>query len=817
MNDLNLQNSNEPFEPYEDSFDFRELFFKCLMYWPWFIVSVLICLGAAWFYLRHTVPVYNITATVLVKDEKKGGNVMGAMTELEELGLFSTSQNIDNEIEVLRSKSLIKDVVTELNLYTTYFVKGRIRDAETYKASPVQVELTAKEVENLKGTIKLDLSLAADGKLKVITTIQGKEVSTQFTKLPAVWSTELGTFTFLPADSVAVKEAAELFVYIAPPLKVTRGYAASLTVEPTSKTTSVATLSLKNTSKARGEYFINKLIDKYNQNTNDDKNEITRKSAEFIDERISIINEELGTTEDELAQFKQSAGLTNLNADAQIALAENSEYEKQRVENGTQLSLVRYLTDYINNPKNENNVIPVNVGLKDASLSNLITRYNEIVLEHDRLLRASSENNPVVIRLSTSIRDMKENISTTITSVQKGLLIAKADIDRQAGKYAGRISDAPTQERKLVGITRQQDIKASLYIMLLKKREENAIALAATANNAKIIDRALSDEEPVSPKRKIIYLIALFLGVAIPVGYVYLKGLLQFKLEGISDLEKITTVPLIGEIPLVQDAENSIAVHENKNDMMAEVFRDIRTNLQFMLGDDKKVILVTSTISGEGKTFAAANLAISFALLGKKTVIVGLDIRKPGLNKVFQVKSKREGITNYLANPTRNLLADAAPSDINENLFVLPAGVIPPNPTELLARANLDDAISLLKSNFDYVILDTAPIGMITDTKLISRTADICIYICRADYTYKSDYALINDLQAEGKLNQLCTIINGIDYTKKKYGYNYSYEYGRKYGYGYGRKYGYGYGRKYGYGYGRKYGYGYGYGQEVKQ
>ncbi len=791
-------NNEQPFDEQPGGgFDPKELFFKCLIRWPWFILSFLVCLGGAWVYLKQSTPVYNVSATVFIKDDKSGGTG-GALNQMEEMGFISSTSNMDNEIEVLRSKSLVRNVVTELDLYTTYYKEGTFRNEEQYLTTPVRVDLTAQEADQLKQSVALQLTLQPNGAVEVSAHLYGEDVHARFEKLPAVWPTAAGTFSFVAVDSAYAQHAPlELQVYVSPPLSVAKGFVGSLSIKPTTKATSITTVSLHTTNKRKGEDFINKLIEVYNRNANDDKNEVTRKSAEFIDERIAIINTELGSTEEELASFKQSAGLTNLSTDAQIALSGNSEYERLRVENGTQLNLVQYLSDYITNPVNANDVLPVNVGLNDANLSNLITRYNEMVLERDRLLRASSANNPVVVRLNTSIRDMKTNLLTSIESVQRGLLITKADIDRQAKKYSSRISDAPTQERQLVGITRQQEIKAGLYLMLLQKREENAIALAATANNAKIVDDALADDAPVSPQAQRIYLIALALGLLLPIGIIYLRDLLQFKIEGRRDVEKLTSVPVIGEVPFAKDIIQSIAVEENKNDMMAEVFRDIRTSLQFMLTEGKKVVLLTSTISGEGKTFTAANLAISFALLGKKVVIIGLDIRKPGLNKVFTIDRKQEGITQYLASPsTVNLMDFVRPSGVNANLFVLPAGAIPPNPTELLAREALVDAVETLKKQFDYVVIDSAPIGLMSDTKLIARTADATVYICRADYTHKSDYQLINELKAEGKLPQLCTVINGIDYTRRKYGYGYAYGYGKKYGYGYGRRYGYGYGQE---------------------
>ena len=547
-----------------------------------------------------------------------------------------------------------------------------------------------------------------------------------------------------------------------------------------------------------GQDFINQLLEMYNRNTNNDKNEIAQKTAEFIDERISIISKELGSTEADLETFKRDAGITDLTSEAQIALAGNAEYEKKSVENRTQISLVNDLRKYLRG--NEYEVLPSNVGLQDAALIGAIERYNEMLVERKRLLRTSTENNPAIVNLDTSIRAMKANVQATLEGTLQGLMITKSNLDREASRYSRRISNAPGQERAYVSIARQQEIKAGLYLMLLQKREENAIALAATANNAKIIDEAIADDTPVSPKRSMIYLIALVLGVGIPVGIIYLIELTKFKIEGRADVEKLTSVPIIGDIPLTDeknDKNGSIAVFENKNNLMSETFRNIRTNLQFMLDNDQKVILVTSTVSGEGKSFVSANLAISLSLLGKKVVIVGLDIRKPGLNKVFHLSNKEKGITQYLSNPETDLMELVQPSDVNKNLFVLPGGAVPPNPTELLARNGLDKAIEILKQNFDYVIMDTAPIGMVTDTLLVGRVADLSVYVCRADYTHKAEYTLINKLAIEKKLSKLCTVINGVDLKKRKYGYYYGYgKYGKYYGYGKRYGYGYGYGEK---------------------
>ena len=655
----------------------------------------------------------------------------------------------------------------------------------------------------------VEMILQPKGSIDVNVTVGEKEYQKHFEKLPAIFPTDEGTLAFFQdVDSVTLQDGTKvprieknvrhITATINKPMRVAKGYCSSLSIAPTSKTTSVAVISLKNSSLQCGQDFINQLLEMYNRNTNNDKNEIAQKTAEFIDERISIISKELGSTEADLETFKRDAGITDLTSEAQIALAGNAEYEKKSVENRTQISLVNDLRKYLKG--NEYEVLPSNVGLQDAALIGAIERYNEMLVERKRLLRTSTENNPTIVNLDTSIRAMKANVQATLEGTLQGLMITKSNLDREASRYSRRISNAPGQERAYVSIARQQEIKAGLYLMLLQKREENAIALAATANNAKIIDEAIADDTPVSPKRSMIYLIALVLGVGIPVGIIYLIELTKFKIEGRADVEKLTSVPIIGDIPLTDeknDKNGSIAVFENKNNLMSETFRNIRTNLQFMLDNDQKVILVTSTVSGEGKSFVSANLAISLSLLGKKVVIVGLDIRKPGLNKVFHLSNKEKGITQFLSNPETDLMELVQPSDINKNLFILPGGSVPPNPTELLARNGLDKAIEILKQNFDYVIMDTAPIGMVTDTLLVGRVADLSVYVCRADYTHKAEYTLINELAIEKKLSKLCTVINGVDLKKRKYGYYYGYgKYGKYYGYGKRYGYGYGYGEK---------------------
>ena len=574
----------------EEQINIQEILFRYLIHWPWFVVSVIVCVALAWGYLRLTTPVYNISATVLIKDEKKGGGA-NMSSELEKMGLngfVSSSSNIENEIEVLKSRTLAREVVSSLGLFVTYMDEDKFPNKELYRTSPVLVSLTPQEADRLPQTMEIDMLLQPAGAMDVQVKVGKKEYRKHLEKLPAVFPTDEGTVAFFANNDTlsslrpeSVTTERHITAYINRPFAVAKGYAGSLLITPTSKATSVVTVSLKNSNTQRGKDYIDKLLEMYNINANNDKNEVAQRTGEFIDERIDIISKELGSTERDLENFKRSAGITDLTSEAQIALTGNAEYEKKRVENQTQINLVMDLKKYLQGSEYE--VLPANVGLQDAGVAGAIDRYNEMVAERKRLLRTSTESNPAIVNLTTSIRAMRSNIQTTLDATLKGLEITKADLIREASRYSRRISDAPTQERQFVSIARQQEIKSGLYLMLLQKREENAIVLAAIANNAKIIDEAQADSTPISPKRMTIYLAALVFGIGIPVGVIYLIGLTKFKIEGRADVEKLTSLPVVGDIPLADEKMGAIAVFENQNNLMSETFRNVRTNLQFML------------------------------------------------------------------------------------------------------------------------------------------------------------------------------------------------------------------------------------------
>ena len=695
------RNYNNPqLQEEEESINLYAIFFKYLIYWPWFIASVFVFVIGAYVYLRYQTPVYNVKSAVLIKEQdnrKQMGN--NAMAAISDMGMFSMTNNFDNELQILQSHTMVKKVVTDLGLYINHSKNRSFGyNQPLYKNEPVKVYMSPEEADQLQGGVKVQMNYGTDGQLKVKVAYtkdqEKKEIETNIEQLPTAFPTEIGVLTFTPDTTITLTEPVSLTATISTPTGAAASYCANLSVAPTSKTTTIAQINVKNTVKQRGVDFIYRLVEVYNQDANDEKNEVAQKTAQFIEERISIINKELDSAEDALASFKQRSRLTDLTSDAQMALQETSRYEQQLNENATQINLVQYLENYINTPANADEVIPANVGLQDQNLANVINQYNTMIIERKRLLRTSSESNPAVINMKSGIEAMRTTVQTTVNSVLRGLQITQKNLQREVNKHEGRVSNAPAQEKEFMSKSRQQEIKASLYIMLLQKREENAITLAATASNGRIIENPLAAAAPVAPKKQMILLAALVLGLALPVAIIYLIDLLKYQIENRGDVEKITTVPILAELPKAtapKGTRGAIMVRENKNNIMEETFRGLRTNLLFMLEPDEKVVMFTSSQPSEGKSFVAGNLAVSMAHLGKKVIIVGMDIRKPGLNKVFGMSKRAEGITNYLSNPTQvNLFDMIIPSEISPNLDILPGGTVPPNPTELVARPILD-------------------------------------------------------------------------------------------------------------------------------
>ena len=792
--------------------NFQTIFAALVLNWQWFLLSLIIFVCGALIYLRYAEPMYEVSARMLIKDETKKRGTNKMLANVEDLGFLSNSTGIENEMEVLKSRVLLRDVVKDLKIYTEYRREGRVTTAIVYKDQPFNIDLDPQHLDSLdfnllEKTEWLKLKVSREDTTYVISgsVMSGKNERSTFKKvvnsLPASFQVSLGTLTMTKVPDKNFAKDAVYFVTIRPPMLVATEYLSRLSIEPTSKLTSIAQLTLRDRNYRRAIDVLNQLNICYNRQANADKNEVALRTEEFINDRMAKINEELGSTESEIQRFKQQNAVTSL-SDATQSVQMSNQFSARLSEANSQVQMLDFLREYVNNPKNKYQLIPSNVGMTDAASTNLINSYNQAVQDRNRLLKAASEKAPQVQTLTATIDELQSSIQTALMQARHSADINRQGIESQFSKFQGRVSAAPLQERVLNQAGRQQDVKSTIYMLLLQKREENSIALAATADNGKLIDEPLF-QGMVSPKRMIILLAAVLLAFLVPGLCIWVISLFRYKVEGHEDVARLTDLPIIADVAVASDNVKNkagIVVQANKNNQIDEIFRSMRTNIQFMLQGDQKVICFTSSTSGEGKTFNAANLAVSFALLGKKVVLCGLDIRKPALGRLFDIPDRFEGITQLLTLDKvtpQALKAQIKKSGVNENLDLLLAGPIPPNPTELLARDNFTEVVKLLREQYDYVIFDTAPVGLVTDTIQIGQQADITVFVCRADYTPKSNLGLLNTLAKEGKMPNPCVVLNGIDMSRRKYGYYYGYGRYGKYGrYGYGR---YGYGR-YGYG-----------------
>lgn len=807
-NDQQIQETNEE----QSSFNFQTIYTAFVLNWKWFLLSIFICLGIGFLYLRYATPVYNTTAKLLIKDDKNdnggSGGALQALESMSNLGFISSNYGTENEQEILTSTTIAEQAIRDLKLYANYYIKGSVKKELVYKEQPINVEMDAPHLEKLDAPIELKITRDNDS-YKITGTYYIAENEVSFTgpydieknisSLPAVIRTQVGTLTLTKNGNRTLEDGETEFVDMLSPRLTSHLYIKKLSVEQTSKTSSVFSLQINDENISRSIDYLNQMVTCYNRQANEDKNEIAVRTEEFINDRLAKIDAELSSTDGALESYKKRNKLMELQLDAMTTSENTSTYEQKLNEANTQISLIGSLINFANRPGNRHQVLPSNIGLQDEASTSLINEYNKIALERNRLLRTASENSPVVIELTSQLDNMQASIHQALEQARKGLIIQRDAIRRQLGRYDTQVTKAPEQERILTQIGRQQEVRSGLYLMLLQKREENSISLAATADKSKLIEKPQFNKK-ISPKGSIVMLIALIMGIAIPSGLLYVINFFRYRIEGHEDVASLTKLPIIADIVVASDTAKTradIVVHENQNNQMEEIFRSMRTNIQFMLKPGQNVILFTSSTSGEGKTFTAANLAVSFALLGKKVILIGLDIRKPRLAELFRINNYTSGITNLLVmdNPQwGDIEKQIVPSEINDKLDLLMAGPIPPNPAELVSRPALEQVITQIKQHYDYVLIDTAPVGLVTDTLQIGKLADISIYMCRADYTPKASFNMINSLAEENKLANMCIAINGIDLSEKKYGYYYGYgkygKYGRYGHYGKGSSYG---------------------------
>ena len=769
--------------------DFQTIYTAIILNWKWFVLSLIICLGLGAIYLRYTTPIYQASAKLLIKDDDNNNKRGNSLANNNNLGIISNSNGIDNEMEILQSHSLAEQAVRDLKLYVTYSGKGRVKDHLLYRNQPVNVDVDPAHLDKLPGRIAMSITRQENGYY-----VEGKydtsdgEVSflRNVSSLPVSIILKVGEVTLSAADGVMMAQGQTEKAFIVSPSNMANKYVGSLTVGQTSKTTTIAQLLIRDEVPQRAVDYLKQLVVCYNRQANADKNQIALNTEEFINGRLEKINSELGNTEGQLEAYKRRNNMVELKLNAGQAVNNADQFSQKLAEANTQVALVSSVRENMRTGE-KYHTLPANVGIEDPSVNALINQYNDLALQRSRLLRSASENSPAVVPLTAQLDELNNSIQRALNQVTQNMKIQRNAVASQYGKYQGEVGATPEQERILTQIGRQQDVKSGLYLMLLQKREENSIELAATADKGKLIDEPVFAGQ-VAPRSSIIMLVALILGLGIPTLIIVLMRFFRYKIEGHADVARLTDLPILADVAVASDTAKTkadIVVHANKNNQMEEIFRSMRTNLQFRLKDNQKVIMFTSSSAGEGKTFNAANLAMSFALLDKKCILVGLDIRKPRLAELFEIDDHHHGITPLLVkdNPAwTDVQAQILPSGVNNNLDVLMAGPIPPNPAELISRKSLEVVIDELKKHYDYVFIDTAPVGLVTDTLQIGRVADATVYMCRADYTPKASFGLINALAAEKKLPNMSIVINGIDMSKKKYGYYYGYGRYGKYG-----------------------------------
>lgn len=766
QNDIINQNDS-----YQSQLDIKALVFQYLSKWYWFLLSTIILLFLAHMYLRYTVPQYSASATILVKDDKKGGMVseLAGLSEVDMLGKVKSS--VDNEMEIIKSRTLIMSSIRDLELNVRYYSQGRVKAVELYKSSPVRIVFDSPEISGM--SVKVEI--LKDGFYKLLDVEENLIGQYKFGQLVKY---KENTFTIINSET----KSQDLFISIivSPPLQTAQGYKSRLNVKLIGDKTSVVELSIVDPIKQRAEDFLNAMIKNYNLDAIKDKSAISRNTSNFIDERLSLIANELGDVERSGEAYKKDNQVTDIVSEAANFLENATDIQKNFLETETQLRVVESLRDFVRK-SGENQLIPDNIlttMTADANASpSLISEYNTLLLQRERLAPSAGPENREMKILDSQISSLKQNVIANLERLKNTLEIKKRDLLVQRNRVSGKISEVPTQEREYKGILRQQNIKESLYLYLLQKREETAIALASTAPNAKIIDSALTSNSPISPRTSIVYLGALLLGLFIPFGVIYLEDLLDTKIHTQADLAGLS-VPYLGDIPRSFESDKIITMFGRTS--TAEALRILRTNLEFLLNqvpeNIAKTIFVTSTIPREGKTFVTINLGATIALSGKRVLLVAMDIRSPKFDEYMDIPQK--GFTNYLSTPNANIHDYIVQHETLKDLYILPAGVVPPNPAELLMDPRVEAMILQLQKEFDYLIVDTAPVSLVTDTQIIAKFAHCFVYVARANHLDKQLLSIPERLYRENKLPNMAMLLNDTD-LKKGYGYGYGDVYGK--------------------------------------
>jgi tyrosine-protein kinase Etk/Wzc len=763
-----MQESTKRYDPdqTDDNF-FRETVLKFLMYWPVFLILITLSLGGAWLYLRYKVPVYDITASILIKDEKKG---LDDSKALEALDMFGSKKIVENEIKVIQSKALTQEVVKSLQLYAPVTSEGKFSDRSAYITSPIQV--VVQNPDSLQTFQKVYFTFLPQS--------QEVEINGKAYTVGQWQETPFGTIKFIINKHYRPSEQKlRLYFSLIQVRKAAKEIAGRIKVTSSSKQSTFVELRIEDEVSQRGEDILNELIAVYNRAAIMDKSSIEANTLQFIEDRLKYVVNELDSVEGQLQSYKAQNNITNISEQGELFLQTVSVNDQKINDISMKLAVLDQVEAYVKGKGEKGNIVPSTMGIADPVLTQLLEKLYSLEVEYEQTKKVVPENNPTVVAMVDGIKKVKPGILENITNQRISLKAARAELITNNNHYFSLLQAIPKKERELLSISRQQSIKNNIYTYLLQKREEAALSYASTVADSRVIDRAESSELPVSPKKVTIYLISVIMAFGLCVGLISLKELLDHTVVSHSEIEKYTSIPVLGEIVYAQ-AKCPIVIAEGKRTLVAEHFRYLRTSLGFLgINSRKKKILVTSNISGEGKSFITANLGISLSLIGKKVCLIELDLHKPTLSNKFGIPND-VGITNYLLE--QNNVEKIIQRTETNNLYLIPSGPLPSNPSELILNGKLQELFAYLEETFDYILIDTVPINPVTDAHILSPLCDATLFIVRYGYTPKAFIQRLEEQNRIKSLKNIAIVFNGIRHKGfNKYGYNYNYNYGYEY------------------------------------